>query len=75
MVVIPSSYVGDFLLAEWTDAVLRLPQAEKLPSSSQIVDHFDIQTLFKISLPLRVEGVGLAFYLDVALVERVRGID
>jgi hypothetical protein len=75
VVIIPSSYLGDFLLANGTDAVLRLPQADKLPSSSQVIDHFDIETLLKIRLPLRVKGVGIAFYLDVALVERIRRID
>ena len=75
MVIIPSSYRRDFLLANWTDAVLRLPQADKLPSSSQGVDHFDVQTLLKVGLPLRVEGVSFAFYLDMALVESVRRVD
>ena len=75
MVVIPASYFGNFLLANRTDAVLCLPEADKLSSSSQVVDHFDIQTLLKIGLPLRVKGIGFAFNLVVRLVVRIRRID
>ena len=75
MVIIPSRYLGDFLLANRTDAVLCLPEADKLSSSSQVVDRFDIQTLLKIGLPLRVKGIGFAFYLVVRLVVRIRRID
>ncbi len=73
--IIPSRYLGNFLLANRTDTVLCLPQADKLSSSSQVIDHFDIQTLLKIGFPLRVKGIGFAFYLVVMLIVRIRRID
>jgi hypothetical protein len=72
MMVVPPGYFGDFLLADWTDAVLLFPEAYELPSTAQVVGHFDIQTMFKIRFPLRVKGISRSFDLDVGLVEGIR---
>jgi len=41
-----------FCWLNWTHAVLLLPQAEELPSTSEVVSHFDIKAMFKVCFPL-----------------------
>ena len=73
--VIPSGYLGDFLLANWTNTVLFFPETEQLSSIFQIIGHFDIKAMFEVGFPLRVERVSFPFYLDVPFEVGVGGLD
>src|SRR2546429_415464 len=56
----PSCYLGDFLLAYWAESVLLFPEMDKPALSFQGVYYVNVQTLFIVSFPFRVVGVGLA---------------
>src|SRR5258708_4338534 len=62
VMVMPSRDLGDFLLAHRTDPFLFFPEMSQLPSSRQVVCHFDAEALFKVHFPGRVKGV--CFTLD-----------
>ncbi len=62
VVVVPSRYLGDLLLAHRTYAFLFFPKVTQLPSSREVLCHFDAEAFFKIHFPLWVEGV--CFSLD-----------
>src|SRR6266446_5876252 len=62
VMVMPSCDLGDLLSAHRTYPVLFFPQMPQLPSSRQVVCHFDAEALFKVHFPGRVKGVG--FSLD-----------
>ncbi len=59
--VVPSGYLGDFLLTNWTDAILFFPETQELPATSQVVRHFDIETMLEVCLPLWVKGISCTF--------------
>src|SRR5229473_2844375 len=62
VVVVPSRYLGDLLLAHRTYSFLFFPEVTQLPSSREVLCHFDAEAFFKIHFPFRVEGV--CFSLD-----------
>ena len=57
MVAVPPRQFGDFLVAEWTEAILLFPEEEQLLFPFEVVCHFHIETLFKVGLPFWVIGV------------------
>src|SRR6266568_5997542 len=59
VMVMPSRDLGNFLLAHRTYPVLFLPEMPQLPSSRQVLCHFDAEALFKIHFPYRVKGIGI----------------
>ena len=63
---IPPCDLGDFLLTYWTDAVLLLPEIEKLSSPQKRVDHFDPKSFLKVGLPLGIIRVGLRLDLRMS---------
>lgn len=65
MVVVPPGEFGDFLVADWTNPVLLLPQVKQLPSTLEVLFHFQAETLFKVNFPGRVIGVRCPFDFDV----------
>jgi hypothetical protein len=73
--VIPSGYLGDFLLANWTNTVLFFPETEQLSSTFQIIGHFDIKAMLEVGFPLCVERVSFPFYLDVPFEVGIGGLD
>ncbi len=71
VVVVPPSEFGDFLVADRTEAVLFLPEANELASLSEIVHHFEAKSLLKVGFPSRVVRVGFAFDFPVSFDRRV----
>ena len=67
VMVMPSRDLGDFLLAHRTYSVLFLPEVPQLPSSRQVLCHFDAKALFKIHFPGRVKGIGFTLDRDMPL--------
>ncbi len=65
MVAVPPCQFGDFLVAEWTEAVLLFPEEKQLLFPFEVVCHFHIETLFKVGLPFWVIGVGFTLDFDV----------
>src|SRR5260221_12334886 len=62
VMVMPSRDLGDFLSAHRAYPLLFLPEMSQLPSSRQVLCHFDAEALFKIHFPGWVKGV--RFSLD-----------
>ena len=67
VMAMPSRDLGDFLLAQQTDPLLLLPEVQQLPSSCQVVCHFDAKALFKVHFPGRIKRV--RFSLDGGMPE------
>ncbi len=67
VMVMPSRYLGDFLLAHWTYPVLFLPEVPQLPSSRQVLCHFDAKAFFKVHFPGRIERVRLSLDRGMSL--------
>ena len=44
-----------------------LPQIKQLPPTFEVLSHFQAKTLFKVSFPSRVIGVGCSFDFGVSL--------
>src|SRR5260370_34192325 len=65
VVVVPSRYLGDLLLAHRTYSFLFFPEVTQLPPSREVLCHFDAEAFFKIHFPFRVAGVSLS--LDSAM--------
>ena len=63
--VVPPGKFGDFLVADWTNTVLFLPQVKQLPPTFEILFHFQIEPLFKVGFPSGVIGVCCPFDFDV----------
>ncbi len=74
MMVMPSSQLGNFLLAYRTQPILFLPELEKLPTPFEVVSHFDTESAFKIQLPVRIVGIGLTSDFDMAFDGHLAGI-
>src|SRR5579862_1109646 len=66
MVQLPPLLQYEWLTANQTLPVLFQPEAMHFPKAKQGVRYLDLQTLLKITLPLRIVGVGLPSDLDVA---------
>ena len=62
VMVMPSRDLGDLLLAHRTYPVLFFPKMSQLPSSREVLCHFNAEALFKVHFPGRVEGI--CFSLD-----------
>ena len=56
---VPSSYLGDLLVANWTQALLLLPEVQEPTLPFQPCSHVDVEAFFKIRFPVRVVGIGL----------------
>jgi hypothetical protein len=64
VMVVPSSELGDFLLADRAAPALFPPEVQQLPPPFKIVGHFDIEALFKVPLPGGSLRSSFAFYGD-----------
>ena len=62
VMVVPSRDLGDLLLAHRTYPVLLFPEMPQLPSSRQVVCHFDAKAFFKVHFPGRIKAI--RFSLD-----------
>lgn len=67
VVIVPASEFGDFLVADRAEAVLFFPEAEELPSLSEVVCHLETQAFFKVGFPSRVIGIGRPFDFPMSL--------
>jgi hypothetical protein len=65
VMVMPSRQRGNLLVADGAQPVLLLPEVEQVAPPAQVPLHFHIETMFKVGLPCRVEGVGFCFDLLV----------
>ena len=59
VMTVPACYLGDLLVADWTEAVLLLPKGEELAFSAEIGFHVDIEPFFKVLFPAWVIRIGL----------------
>jgi hypothetical protein len=59
MMAMPTAQLGHALVADRTQAVLLLPQAQQLPSTLQIASHTHALTGYKVQFPLRIIRIGL----------------
>src|SRR5258708_17182939 len=57
VMVVPSRDLGDLLLTHRTSPVLLFPEAPQLPSSREVLRHFDAKAFFKVHFPARIKGV------------------
>src|SRR5262249_59563726 len=67
MVVMPPAQVGDLLVTDGTETVLRLPQSEEPLSPPEIGFHLHAEACFEVHLPRGIIGIGGRFDLGVAL--------
>src|SRR5207244_3166436 len=65
VMVMPSRYLGDLLVADRADAVLFLPQVHELSSPAQVGRHLDTEAFLEVDLPGRVERVGACIEFDM----------
>ena len=61
----PPGEFGDFLVTDWTNTVLLLPQVKQLSPTLKVFCHFQAETFFKVDFPGRVIGVRIPFDFDV----------
>ena len=65
VMVMPSRQFGDLLVADRTEPVLRFPQMEQPPSSSQVLCHLHAQAFLEVEFPSWVLRVGCALDFTV----------
>ena len=63
VMVVPARQGGNLLVADWTQAVLLVPQVKQSPLALQGRRHLDAEAFFEVQLPGRIVGIGFAFDL------------
>jgi hypothetical protein len=67
MVVGPPGQVGNLLVTDGTEPVLRLPQMQELSTPLKVGGHLHAEALFEVPLPHGIVGIGGCLYLGMAL--------
>src|SRR5881275_2084600 len=67
VMAVPSSNLGDFLVAHWAESLLFLPQMQESPFACEVALCFHVETFFKVRFPGWIEGVGCSLDGSVPL--------
>src|SRR6266446_2275145 len=73
VMVVPSGDLGDLLLTHRTYPVLLFPEMPQLPSSREVLCHFDAKAFFKVHFPGRIKRVCFSLDRGMPLDFHIRG--